>query len=286
MDAILFSANPTLVEVDDARRHLDQHDELYWEVGFRILRDKFSYPMLGFIHIKGGQVEYKVMIQDIIPFSREHYEDQNIAKRVKPEPWLTEWKMNINDIRNYPWKNALVMTSIEPFSYDTYQFLKCDGQPIKKPTQNYIRVLPPKQFATSSVQSQNIQAVTLNESLVLKTQRPRLTEVNLEEFVIHQLDEIEPGLVLESRQLHTDAGRLDLLCKDLDGRYVVIELKRSQGTDQVVGQILRYMGWIQENYRTDRVRGIIIVGKKDQALSYAIKAVKNIQLKEFKISIQ
>lgn len=288
MDAILFSARqPELVVVDDAIRHLDNHDELYWEVGFRILRDKFSYPMLGFIHIKGAQVEYKVIIRDIIPFSPEHYENQSIAERFKPDIWLNEWKNNIGDCRNYPWKNALVMTSIEPFSYDTYRFLKHDGQPVKKPTQSYIRVLPPEKYEQQfSCQSQDIFADAPKPASVSKTQRAQLTEINLEEFVIHQLEEVEPGLILEKRQLYTDAGRLDLLCKDRDGQYVVVELKRSQGTDQVVGQILRYMGWVHENYRTDKVRGIIIVGKKDQALSYAIKAVTNIQVKEFKISIK
>lgn len=39
-----------------------------------------------------------------------------------------------------------------------------------------------------------------------------------------------------------------------------------QGTDQVVGQILRYMGWVKETHRTEKVRGIIIVGRKEQAL--------------------
>lgn len=273
MDAILFSARqPDMVVVDDAIRHLENHDELYWEVGFRMHRDNFSYPMIGFIHMKGGQVEYKVEIKDIIPFSREHYEGQN-AKLFKPEIWIDEWKKNIDDCSNYPWRNAIVMTSIEPFSYDTYKFLKYDGQPVKLPPQSYIRVLPPMKD-------------TAKEAWVSKNQKVTIIERNLEEFVIHQLEEIEPGLVLEKRQLHTNAGRLDLLCKDRDGQYVVVELKRLHGTDQVVGQILRYMGWVHENYQTDKVRGIIIVGKKDQALSYAIKAVPNIQVKEFKISIE
>ena len=270
MDAILFSARqPDMVVVDDAIRHLDNHGELYWEVGFQILRENFSFPMIGFIHIKGGQVEYKVVIKDIIPFSRDHYEGKN-AEFLKPEIWINEWKNNIDSCQDYKWRNALVMTKIEPFSYDTYKFLKYDGQPVKKPTQSYIRVLPPGTPPPGTPPP--IAKTPVSERL-------------LEDFVIDRLEEIEAGLRLEKRQLSTNAGRLDLLCKDLDGQHVVVELKRSQGTDQVVGQILRYMGWVHENYRTDKVRGIIIVGKKDQALSYAIKAVTNIQVKEFKILI-
>jgi hypothetical protein len=49
MDAILCSANPKMVTVDNAIKHLSDHEELYWEVGFRSDRDKFYYPMYGFI---------------------------------------------------------------------------------------------------------------------------------------------------------------------------------------------------------------------------------------------
>src|ERR1700730_3153671 len=124
VDAILFSANPNMVIVDDAIRHLADHKELYWEVGFRIVKDNFSYPMYGFIHISGGQVEYRATIRDIVPFSPTHYEDGALAAQVKPEPWLREWKENVNDARSRPWRNALVITEIVPFSYDTYLFEK------------------------------------------------------------------------------------------------------------------------------------------------------------------
>src|SRR5262249_24835559 len=107
--------------------------------------------------------------------------------------------------------------------------------------------------------------------------------INFEDFIIEQLDAIEPGLRLVNRQLSTPAGRLDLLCKDTEGNYVVVELKRMQGTDQVVGQILRYMGWLKETHHTEKVRGIIIVGRKDQTLSYAVSGASNVTVKEFKI---
>jgi hypothetical protein len=56
----------------------------------------------------------------------------------------------------------------------------------------------------------------------------------------------------------------------------------SNGTDQVLGQILRYMGWVIEDKGTD-VRGIIIVQNKDRRLSIAINAATNVQIKEFRM---
>jgi hypothetical protein len=142
MDAILFSAKPSIVQVDDAIRHLSHHEELYWEVKFRIKREHFLYPILGFIHISGRQVEYVATIQDIIPFSPSHYEDKELSLRVKPSLWLREWGENINNIRFELWKNALVMTHIEPFSCNTLDFQRYEGSPVKLAPQGYIRVQP------------------------------------------------------------------------------------------------------------------------------------------------
>ena len=142
MDAILFSANPTMVKIDDAIRHLADHDELYWEVGFRLVPDKFSFPILGFIHISGGQVEYKATIRDVIPFSPNQYEDRDLAIQVKPEPWLREWKENLNDERSYTTRNTtLVMTKLEPFSYDTFQFRKIQFVIRPKATSEFCRLI-------------------------------------------------------------------------------------------------------------------------------------------------
>ena len=54
----------------------------------------------------------------------------------------------------------------------------------------------------------------------------------------------------------------------------------------MVGQTLRYMGWVREAYPENSVRGIIIVGKKDDALRYALNATSGIEAKEFKLSIE
>lgn len=145
MDAILFSANPMRVNVDDAIWHLDKHGELYWEVGFPINNNKFTYPILGYMHICGKQVEYVVTIKEIIPFSPQHYEDKQLSQKVKPAIWLKEWEENRENCRFYPWKHALVMTHIDPFSYNTYRFQRYSGDFVRWPPQNYIRVLSPKE---------------------------------------------------------------------------------------------------------------------------------------------
>jgi len=243
MDAILFSANPAIVKVDDAIRHLAYHKELYWEVGFRVSREKFSYPIFGFIHIKGGQVEYRVAIRDIIPFSREHYEIQETAEKVKPEPWRMEWTQNINNIRSYPWQNVLVISRIEPFSFRTSTLLKCNGEPVKRPPQNYIRVILPENCeGVTFPTAETSLPITQKPHPDGRHHKPGLAEKNLEEIVVHQLEEIEPGLTLVKRQLGTAAGRLDLLCKDREGQYVVVELKRGQGIDQVVDRFSAIWG--------------------------------------------
>jgi hypothetical protein len=143
MDAILFSADTKLININDAIRHLTVNKELYWEVGFRILPEKFQYPLNGYIHICGNQVEYVATIIKIIPFSRCQYENNDLTIRIKPFEWIRDWHENNNNIRNYHWKYTLIMTHLESFSFNTYRFQKYDGSYVQRAPQNYIRVLPP-----------------------------------------------------------------------------------------------------------------------------------------------
>jgi hypothetical protein len=286
MDAILFSAKPSMVDVDDAVRHLASHAQLYWEVGFPIKRETFTFPMLGYIHVCKDQVRYRVIIEDIVPFSSNHYEDLEFARTVKPDPWIREWTENIGTIRSHHWKNALVITMIEPFSCVTTEFRKPDGSLVQHAPQGYIRVQPWGEAVQVSPTSAIEVARQRGRAIVPATQRGSIYERNLEDIAVQQLESLEPGLKLVGRQLGSEAGRLDLLAQDSAGCYVVIELKRTMGTDQVVGQILRYMGWVQECYKTDKVRGIIVVQQKDLQLRYALKAVQNIIVREFVLSMR
>jgi RecB family endonuclease NucS len=84
---------------------------------------------------------------------------------------------------------------------------------------------------------------------------------------------------LKSQQYRTEIGPIDILVKDRKtGNHVVIELKKNQTSDDTVGQILRYMGWVKEKLGDNNVKGIIVAGKYDQKLDYARKMIPGLDV--------
>lgn len=76
-------------------------------------------------------------------------------------------------------------------------------------------------------------------------------------------------------------GRIDLLAKHrTEPRWLVVELKRDQSTDTTLGQVLRYMGWVQTDHSNsgDQVEGLIISHSNDENLLYALQAVPQVKV--------
>lgn len=90
----------------------------------------------------------------------------------------------------------------------------------------------------------------------------------------------------EGRYVTEDAGTMDFLCVDERENFVVIELKR-KGTDETLGQLCRYMGWVRENLAKgeQKVCGLIISETKDIKLEYAIKVVPNVKTKQMRLNV-
>ena len=112
-------------------------------------------------------------------------------------------------------------------------------------------------------------------------------ENDLRDYLATNLSSIEKGLTLIEKEYDTkEAGRIDLLCKDKNGTSVVIELKKGRKSDEVVGQILRYIGWVMNN-QNPKVRGIIIVNEPDGKLEFAVVPLKNlIEIKYYKVKFE
>lgn len=107
-------------------------------------------------------------------------------------------------------------------------------------------------------------------------------ERHLEEFLVTNWENTELGnnydLILEdgdiiSQQYSTGIGYIDILARDKDDNWIVIELKKGRHSDKVLGQISRYIGWVDDELAEDgeEVEGLIIVGEEDEKLEYALK---------------
>jgi restriction system protein len=68
----------------------------------------------------------------------------------------------------------------------------------------------------------------------------------------------------------------------------VVELKRGRASDVVVGQILRYMGYVKEQIaEPDQiVEGAIIALEDDQKLRWALAAVPSISFYRYQVSFK
>lgn len=84
----------------------------------------------------------------------------------------------------------------------------------------------------------------------------------------------------------TDIGRIDLLAKHrIEPKRLVVELKRNQTSDDTVGQVLRYMGWVQEKLAApgELVEGLIVARALDQKLKYALSRVDDVSMQVYRI---
>jgi hypothetical protein len=115
-------------------------------------------------------------------------------------------------------------------------------------------------------------------------------EAHLRDFLAKNLERIETGLRLyasEERngvEFPVDGGRIDLLAVDRNGKFVVIELKLSQGRNKTLGQLLYYMGWVDRHLGEGPCRGFIIASDITEELSIAVARVPGVRLANYRMS--
>jgi hypothetical protein len=83
-------------------------------------------------------------------------------------------------------------------------------------------------------------------------------------------------------------GQIDPLYQNENGDFLVIELKRTEDTsDKAVGQIARYIGWVQEKLaKGKKVEGLLIARSASEELKYAVKALKNCKLFTYEVQFK
>jgi restriction system protein len=123
-------------------------------------------------------------------------------------------------------------------------------------------------------------------------------ETQLEDFLVKNWHHTDLGKEYEifkedgqlvGQQYQSDSGPIDILAISKDKKtLLVVELKRGRASDNVVGQILRYMGYVKdelaENNQT--VKGVIIAFESDNKIKRALSVTNNIDFYTYKVSFK
>jgi len=123
-------------------------------------------------------------------------------------------------------------------------------------------------------------------------------EKHLEDFLVFNWSQTElakkydlvtdEGVVV-AQQYQSDTGPIDILAISKDKKeFLVIELKKGRASDVVVGQILRYMGFVKNELAVngEQVKGIVIALDDDLRLRNAISMVSSVEFYRYEINFK
>ena len=123
-------------------------------------------------------------------------------------------------------------------------------------------------------------------------------EKHLEDFLVQNWIQADLGKDYDifeedgekvGQQYQTDTGPIDILAIKKDKKeLLVLELKKGRANDVVVGQLLRYMGYVLQELAEEgqAVKGIIIALEDDQKLRRSLAAIPNISFYRYLISFK
>lgn len=144
------------------------------------------------------------------------------------------------------------------------------------------------------LEGSNLQDVDSELAEPIEDPNAFVLEKYLEDFIVSNFDMIFKGSLqiyedIEGnigQQYTTDIGQIDILAVEpKSDSFVVIELKKGRPSDQVIGQILRYMGWVKKNLckQGQTVKGLVICRDSDLKLSYALEMTNDIDVRYYNV---
>lgn len=123
-------------------------------------------------------------------------------------------------------------------------------------------------------------------------------EKHLEDFLVSNWSKTEFGKdykifeddgELVGQQYPSDTGPIDILAVSKDEKEIlVVELKKGRASDNVVGQVQRYMGYVKEELctREQTVRGVIVALDDDTRIRRALSVANNIDFYRYEVNFK
>jgi len=123
-------------------------------------------------------------------------------------------------------------------------------------------------------------------------------EKHLEDFLVQNWKQTELGKdfdifeedgELVGQQYQSDTGPMDILAIKKDKtQLLVVELKKGRASDAVVGQVLRYMGYVKQELAepNQSVKGVIIALDDDTRIRRALAMTPDISFYRYEVSFK
>jgi restriction system protein len=123
-------------------------------------------------------------------------------------------------------------------------------------------------------------------------------EKHLEDFLVQNWKQTDLGRdydifeedgELVGQQYQSDTGPMDVLAIKKDkSQLLVVELKKGRASDAVVGQILRYMGYVKQELAepNQTVKGVIIALDDDTKIRRALAITPDISFYRYEVSFK
>ena len=167
---------------------------------------------------------------------------------------------------------------------------------VTETTETQVLILRPG-TPKNTVQVIESEELALDEQDTPDSDRETVFELEwqLRDFIAHNIETLRvDGKALrlyvddighDGVEYRTGVGPIDILALDSDDSFVEFELKRGRVADKAIGQISRYMGWVQKNLAGGRtVKGVIVAKVISQNLRHAIVVVPNVSLFEYQVA--
>lgn len=201
-----------------------------------------------------------------------------------------------------------------------YEYKKSNALPHRRPVRWYTRPIPRNDLseqlrhATGSIGTvSNVSRFADEIEQLIAGGRPAMivatddtienvTSFALEEHLEEQLvkdwsscelgksyDIFEEDGEIVGQQYPSDSGPIDILAVSKDKKsLLVVELKKGRASDVVVGQILRYMGYVKDQIAEEgqEVRGVIIAHDDDFRVRRALSMVNGIDFYKYELKFR
>jgi RecB family endonuclease NucS len=116
-------------------------------------------------------------------------------------------------------------------------------------------------------------------------------ERDLQKALVKQAEKLFPGFKIYGEDLdgveyQIEGKRIDLLLENVsENELLAIELKAGIADFKVFGQISMYLGLLKKEFPQKNIKGIIIAGKIDESLKYAVVTNANVKIREYNMEI-